>query len=193
MSDRRQFDLTLSILVILFLIVILWSVVGLNRTTALFEGWSAINLIVSDQAAVPAPEQWATRPLHWAIYVFAYEFDTSSQLGFNLTLITLNALRGVLTLIVLRQLFPDSRFIPLAATVLFIVYPIGNGYFNFRALPIQLALNLGLIAVWCLLLYWKKPRPWLWGIILVTQILSLLTYELLYAVFGLVPVLIWWL
>ncbi|MCI0713387.1 MAG: hypothetical protein L0154_24740 [Chloroflexi bacterium] len=193
MSDRRQFDLTLSILIVLFLVVMLWSMIGLNRTIALFEGWSAINLIVSDDPAVPAPEQWATRPLHWAIYVFAYELDTSSMFGFNLTLIVLNALRGLLTLAVLRQLFPDSKFIPLAVTVLFIVYPIGNGYFNFRALPIQLALNLGLVAVWCLLLYWKEPRRWLWVVILSAQIVSLLTYELLYAVFGLVPVLMWWL
>ncbi|MCI0712759.1 MAG: hypothetical protein L0154_21565 [Chloroflexi bacterium] len=191
--SSQYLPIGVAIISLLIVIGLLWVPVGLHKSIGVFEEWTAINLIIDKSITeiVPAPE-WPTRPLRWLPHVIAYHLSPNSHVGYNIYLIALFVMRGVASFLLARELL-KSTALGLAAAGLFLVYPADSGWFTFRAITIQTALVFGLFSLYLLILYWNQPRRWLWFFILGTQVVSLLTYELLYGVFGLAPLLFLWL
>jgi hypothetical protein len=178
---------------LVFLTILLWSEVGLRSLLAQDEVWIMRSHMITGSQRVLAPAEWPTRPLRWIPHYTAHHLYTDSYLGYNFYLVALFILRGVGVFIVIRKLLRGNQFIPFATSLIYLVYPIGEGWFSFRALTIQTATVLGIYAVYFLLVYWQRPRLWLWILISGLQLASLLTYEQYYGVFALVPLLLLWL
>ena len=176
---------------VFIIIGILWTPIGLHNIPKNGEEWFIIRLVNDSPGLVPAPG-WPTRPLRWVAYIIAYQLAPNSLIGFNIMLISLFALRGVLAYLICTQLFPDKPDIAFATGVAFLLYPTGRGFFDMNTLNLQTALVLGLLSIYVVLLYWRTKKLWLWILIWTAQILSLLTYELYYSVFIIIPILFWW-
>lgn len=156
------------------------------------EIWAAVDAVSGEDANVINPPSWPNRPLRWVPHWIAHNIYPPSFLGYNIFLISLFFLRGLGAYLLVRELFPSNYFIPLAAAGLFLIYPVGTGWFNFRALTNQSATILGFYAMWLFLVTWRTFNVWLWPFVLFLELTSLLTYEQYYGVFAIVPVLIFW-
>lgn len=188
MAYRRT--LVPGIVGILTLIVILWSQVGLTTNITLFEGWDALSIIISGDRIVPAADPWVTRPLRWIPHWIAYSIADGAPLGYNIYLVTLFIIRITAVFISVWLIVPDRPQFAFAVAVVWLIYPAGNGFYNFRALTTHAALTTSLVSICLLLLYWRNPRRWLWIPIWLVQLAALLTHENLYAPLGLAPVLL---
>jgi hypothetical protein len=174
------------------MIPILWSEVGIHRLVATGEIWAAVDAVSGEDANVINPPSWPNRPLRWVPHWIAYSIYPPSFDGYNIFLLGLFFLRGLGVYLLVRELFPSNYFIPLAAAGLFLIYPAGTGWYNFRALTNQSATILGFYAVWLLLVTWRTSNVWLWPFVLFFEVSSLLTYEQYYGVFAVAPILIFW-
>ena len=188
---RNHLNFIIFLVSLLIIIVILWGPIGLHNSPNDGEQWLLIQKVQRGQDLIPAKD-WPTRPLRWIPYAIGYHLAPDSLIGINIFLIILFALRGLITYWLFSQLFPDKPDIVLTTTLAFILYPVGRGFFGMNTVNLQTALVLGLIAIGVILTYWRTNQTWRWIIILSTQISSLLIYALYYLVFGITPILFWW-
>lgn len=184
--------ISIFLLSIIILIIALWSPVGLRNTPNSGEEWHMVE-VVEHEDSLLTDEDWTTRPLRWIPYLVAFHLAPDSLMGFNIVLIALFALRGIATYLIFSQLFPAKPMLAYMTALFYLIYPIGTGYYDNNTINLQVSIIFGLFSIFALLLYWQTNKKWLWGIILTTQLLSLLTYELFYLVYAIAPILLWWL
>jgi hypothetical protein len=183
-----------AVLAITLISIALWLPFGF-KTTGLVEEWSlasAFNegqkLFFVDQNSVY--HEHATRPLSFAPFNLAYLLDPNSFVGLNLLLLTLFVSRGVFAYLLLRALLPGRDTLAFFAAVIFLLYPADAGWFALRAINVHFAITWYLAAAYLLLVYFEKPNVKLLVLMWAAVFVSVLTYEIVYPVIAITPVLL---
>jgi hypothetical protein len=152
--------------------------IGLDQRP-LFEEWDFIAAYENGQGLF-AVQHIPSRPLREIPHFIAYHIDPDSAVGYNLVLWGLFLSRSMLTYTLFRQIFPRWPMVAIGMALLSVVYPAGKGYLTSRTFEGLFAWSMALVSLNLLAMYWRTPRRWLWLAIWGTQIISLLSYELLY-------------
>jgi len=192
---REWLLVTFSLSVI---VLLLWLPFGF-RTTGLMEEWMIIHdWNMGGQSAQGQDVGWfittgtlTMRPLTAVSFLLAHELVPDSFAGFNVMMLVMFILKGLLAYAILRLLTRRLVFAYVVA-VLFIIFPADSALFTFRAFNCHVAVIAYLAAVLALLHFWLRPRLWLlpamWG----GLVLALWTYEAAYPLVLLTPALLWW-
>lgn len=184
--------LSLTYFVVVFGLI--WVPFGLKKTIPLFEEWYFV--YVMDVAPLKAVANSATRPIFLWPYYVAHLLTPDSFAGMNLLLIAIFVLKAVFTYRLVRHLFPENSFLALMTATLCVIYPADSGLLSFRALSFHTALLLTIMAIYFFVVGWNKDKnkqKRYWGTIWVLQVIILGTYEALYPLIFVAPVLLIWL
>lgn len=178
-----------------FLVVfgLIWVPFGLKKTIPLYEEWYFI--YVMDVAPLAAAGS-ATRPIFLWPYFVAHLLTPDSFIGMNLLLIAIFVLKAVVTYRLVRHLVPENSFLALMTATLGVIYPADSGLLSFRAISFHTALLLTIMAVYFFVVGWNKNKDeqkHYWRTIWVLQIIILGTYEALYPLIFVAPILLVWL
>jgi len=190
---QKHIDVFSALLVMVGLILLLWLPFGLRSVIGGVEEWTTLYLIQRGENAVFIP-QAPTRPFNLAPYVAPYLLMPDHlYLGYSLLVIGVFIAKAGVIYALLRRLIPDNPTLAFLSAILFVIYPADLGLFTFRAFPIMVAIVGSLVCIYLLVYYWQKPSFLLWSAIWILQVMSLLTYEVLYPVILASPLLLIWL
>ncbi len=131
---------------------------------------------------------WATlgRPLVPVPFVLGYALAPGQFVGFNLMLALLILARSGLCYAILRRL-GVGRGLAFGAAALVLVFPADTGLFYLGALNVYFSWIAFLLAFYCLLLYWRRPRVTFLAVLWLAQVLCLGTYEAAYPLILVAP------
>ncbi len=170
-------------LALLVLTLLLWLPFGFNITCVL-DGWHAIANIESGLPWVPA-----ARPLLPLPFILAYLITPGSFVGFNIMLAFEFWLKTGLFYLVLRQLRLPVNF-AFALAALTLLSPIDPLFFYLSTYTLNTCIIFYLVALNGLLLFWKTRRPSAMALVWIGLSLCVLTYEVLYPIIFLTPLLL---
>ncbi len=178
---------------IIALVILLWIPFGVNTTVGAFEEWTVLNDLQLGRQAIFSPVN-PTRPLVFSFFAVLslLPFD-DLFLTYNLASMGLFIGKALVVYAVLRRVIPKIPHIALMTALLFIIYPADVGLFSFRSINIDFSIFLGLLAIYLLIRYWQQANGWLWPVLWGVQLLTLLTYEVMYLLLLASPLLLLWL
>lgn len=189
LSDSPRLSVLFTLLSHILIVLILWLPFGF-KVIGIFEEWLIIasyqrsgRLLVAD----PVP---ATRPFVYVPFVIAQILTPDSFLGMNLLQALAILVKGIAAYWLLRQIFPKQRFLALAVSLLFMLYPVDDGLMTLRSLNVHVDVAVGVVLFNLFVLYWKSGRAVVWIGIWLLQIVTLGIYEVLFPIILLLPVLL---
>lgn len=184
----------------LILAGLLWLPFGL-KTTGLMEEWmiihdwnlGGISPVGQDVGWFITTGTLTMRPLTAVSFLLAHELVPDSFIAFNLMMLVMFALKGLLLFAILNQLLPGHTLFSLSCAALFVIFPADAALFTFRAFNCHVAVNAWLLAVLLFLLNYRHWRWWYVPLVWLSLIVCLWTYEAAYPLVLLTPtVLLWW-
>jgi len=170
-------------LALLVLTLLLWLPFGFNITCVL-DGWHAIANIEAGLPWIPA-----ARPLVPLPFILAYLITPGSFVGFNIMLAFEFWLKAWLFYLALRQLRLPVNF-AFALAALTLLSPIDPLFFYLSTYTLNTCIIFYLVALNGLLLFWKTRRPSAMALVWIGLSLCVLTYEVLYPIIFLTPLLL---
>lgn len=181
------------------LVILLWLPTGI-KTTGLMEEWIFLNDFEKgteserneDIDFITLSGTQRLRPLVGSGTVTAAVLTPGSFTGAHLYVMVTTTLKGLALYLVLAMLLPDNRVFALLTALLLIVFPADDGLFTFRALPVHGAVMYFLLGVYFLLRYWEQPRWWAALGFFIAQLITLMTYEVVYPLIAATPLLLLW-
>ncbi len=194
-KSTKRSTLLVDLLSLTYFVVVfglIWVPFGLKKTIPLYEEWYFVYIM--DVAPLKAVANSATRPIFLWPYYVAHLLTPDSFAGMNLLLIAIFVLKAVFTYRLVRRLVPENSFLALLTATLGVVYPADSGLLSFRAISFHTALLLTIMAIYFFVVGWDKNKhKRYWASIWTLQIIILGTYEALYPLIFVAPVLLIWL
>lgn len=173
---------------IIVVVLALWLPFGLRRA-AWADAWFYQGALLNGTTLVPLPN---SRPLAFATWALSYALSPTSFLGLNLQILWFMLLKGVLVYAIVRLLAPKAIGLALAASLLSIVYPAEVGYFNDGYVSLHLGFDAYLLAVFLLLLSWRRRSRWLLAGAVIALAYTVFTYEVVLSLAIATPLLLVW-
>lgn len=181
----------LAIFGFLSVVAILWGPFGL-KTTGIMEEWIRLENAEGNNIRFTTIGSGA-RPLNDLLRYGFSKLTPGTTVALDFSLIFAFFFKGLMMYGIVSILLPQHPSVAFATGVLFLLYPAEPDPFTMRSATNQQSFALYLIAVYLLLVNYRKPSNLRLRVMVITLVCSLLLYEVAYTTAFLVPLLLIWL